>query len=118
MSMKRQESSNYPSMKQITVLLAEDQKSLRQSLKWLVELDGDIKVIGEAKNGREAVRLAMNLRPEVIVMDIAMPLLNGLQATLQIMETSPATRVLILSAHPDPAYVEQAMLFGASGYLM
>ena len=116
--MKQQEATNNQSMKQITVLLAEDQTSLRKSLKWLVELDGDIKVIGEAKNGREAVRLAMNLRPDVIVMDIAMPLLNGLQATLQIMETSPATRVLILSAHPDPAYIEQAMLYGASGYLM
>jgi len=103
---------------QIKVLLAEDHAAFRKSLKLLVELEGDIKVVGEAKNGCEAVQLNRSLRPEVIVMDIAMPLLNGLQATRQIMQASPNTRVLILSAHPDPEYIERAMLFGASGYLI
>jgi DNA-binding NarL/FixJ family response regulator len=103
---------------QITVLLAEDHAAYRDSLKLLVEADGDIEVVGEAKNGCEAVRLNKRLHPDVIVMDIAMPLLNGLQATRQIMEISPTTKVLILSAHPDPEYIEQAMLFGASGYLL
>ena len=103
---------------QIKVLLAEDHAEYRKSLKVLVESDGDIEVIGEAKNGSEAVRLNKSLRPDVIVMDVAMPLLNGLQATRQILATSPATKVLILSAHSDPEYIEQAMVFGASGYLL
>ena len=116
--MKSQELIDSPAIKQITVLLAEDHANFRKSLKVLVESDGDIEVVGEAKNGHEAVKLAMNLQPEVIVMDIAMPLLNGLQATQQIMSKSPATRVLILSANPDPEYIEQAVLLGASGYLI
>jgi DNA-binding NarL/FixJ family response regulator len=102
----------------ITVLLADDHRSYRKSLKLLVESDGDIEVVGEAKNGSEAVRLNKSLHPDVVVMDIAMPLLNGLQATRQIMATSPATKVLILSAHPDAEYIKQAMIFGASGYLL
>ena len=121
-------SINYPEMKnlerndlpldQITVLLAEDHALYRKSLKLLVESDGDIDVVGEAKNGCEAVRLNRSLHPDVIVMDVAMPLLNGLQATRQILAKSPATRVLILSSHSDPEYIEQAMVFGASGYLL
>jgi DNA-binding NarL/FixJ family response regulator len=104
--------------KQISVLLAEDNATFRKSIKLLVELDGDIDVVGEAKNGSEAVRLTKKLHPEVIVMDIAMPLLNGLQATRQIMDTFPFTRVLILSANSDPEYVMQAVTSGASGYLI
>jgi DNA-binding NarL/FixJ family response regulator len=105
-------------LKQISVLLAEDNTNFRKSLKLLVEWDGDIDVVGEAKNGCDAVRLTKKLHPEVVVMDIGMPMLNGLQATRQIMETSPSTRVLILSANPDPAYVMQAVTSGASGYLI
>jgi DNA-binding NarL/FixJ family response regulator len=103
---------------QIKVLLAEDHAEYRKSLKVLVESDGDIEVIGEAKNGCEAVRLNKCLHPDVIVMDVAMPLLNGLQATRQILATSPAAKVLILSSHSDPEYIEQAMILGASGYLL
>ncbi len=103
---------------QITVLLAEDNGAYRKSLKLLVESDGEIKVIGQAKNGREAVRLNKTLHPDVIVMDIAMPLMNGLRATEQILEISPKTRILIRSAHPDPEYIKQAVLSGASGYLI
>jgi DNA-binding NarL/FixJ family response regulator len=116
--MKILESIESLPVKQITVLLAEDHANFRKSLKFLIEADGDIKVVGEAKNGREAVQLTGTLHPEVIVMDIAMPLLNGLQATQQIIENHPATRVLILSAHPDPEYIKQAVILGASGYLI
>jgi DNA-binding NarL/FixJ family response regulator len=117
--MKRQElTDSLPIKKQITVLLAEDHANIRKFLKLSVELDGDIKVVGEAKNGREAVRLAMSLHPVVVVMDLAMPMLNGLGATRQILEASPTTRVLILSAHPDPEYILEAVTSGASGYLI
>jgi DNA-binding NarL/FixJ family response regulator len=116
--MKRQELTVSASSKQITVLLAEDFADLRKALKLLVESDGDIKVVGEAKTGLEAVQMTGILRPEVILMDISMPLLNGLHATRQIMKIFPMTRVLILSAHSDPEYIEQAVVVGASGYLM
>jgi DNA-binding NarL/FixJ family response regulator len=116
--MKRLEKIDSLPTKQITVLLAEDNANFRRSLKLLIELDGDTEVVGEAKNGREAVQMAVKLRPQVIVMDIAMPLLNGLEATRQIMEAFPTTRVLILSAHPEPEYIKQAVTLGASGYLI
>ena len=115
--MKKLERNDSP-LDPITVLLADDHAAYRKSLKLLLESDGDINVVGEAKNGCEAVRLNKSLRPDVIVMDVAMPLLNGLQATRQILATSPATKVLILSSHSDPEYVEQAVVFGASGYLL
>src|SRR5271169_1612046 len=105
-------------MKQIAVLLAEDHAIVRQGLRLLIEADGDIEIVGEAKTGREAVQMAGDLRPEVIVMDIAMPLLNGLQATRQILKTFPVMKVLILSAHSDPEYVEQVVKAGALGYLV
>lgn len=117
--MKRQKlTDSSPIKKQITVLLAEDHANIRKFIKLSVEMDGDIKVVGEAKNGREAVRLAMSLHPQVIVMDLAMPILNGLEATRQILEIRPTTRVLILSAHPDPEYIKEAVISGASGYLI
>jgi DNA-binding NarL/FixJ family response regulator len=105
-------------MKRISVLLAEDHMIVRQGLRLLIEADGDIEVIGQAKTGREAIQLTKDLHPEVIVMDIAMPLLNGLQATRQILKAFPETKVLILSAHGDPEYVEQVMKSGALGYLV
>jgi DNA-binding NarL/FixJ family response regulator len=78
----------------------------------------DIKVVGEAETGRQAVQLTRKLRPEVVVMDIAMPLLNGLEATRQILKALPATKVLILSAHSDDAYVKDATESGAMGFLL
>jgi DNA-binding NarL/FixJ family response regulator len=105
-------------MKQITVLLAEDHTIVRQGLRLLVEADGDIRIVGQARTGREAVQMHRELRPDVTVMDIAMPLLNGREATLQILKTFPETRILILSAHSDPVYVEQVVKAGASGYLV
>jgi DNA-binding NarL/FixJ family response regulator len=105
-------------MKQISVLLAEDHAIVRQGLRLLVEADGDIEVVGEAKTGREALQMTRELHPEIVVMDIAMPLLNGLEATRQILKAFPKTKVLILSAHSDPEYVEQVVKAGALGYLV
>jgi DNA-binding NarL/FixJ family response regulator len=105
-------------MKRITVLLAEDHTVVREGLRALLEAEGDIEVVGEAETGRQAVELTRKLRPDVVVMDIAMPLLNGLEATRQIRKGAPGTRVLILSAHGDDAYVEQARTLGAAGYLL
>lgn len=101
----------------ITVLLAEDHVVVREGLHILIEADGDIKVIAEAKTGREAVSMARQFRPNVVVMDVAMPLLNGIQATQQILSEAPQTKILILSAHADPEYVDQLMALGVVGYL-
>jgi DNA-binding NarL/FixJ family response regulator len=105
-------------MKQITVLLAEDHQIVREGFRLLLEHERDIKVVGEAETGRQAVQLTRKLRPAVVVMDIAMPLLNGLEATRQIRKHFPDTRVLILSAHSDDAYVEQVTELGAAGFLL
>jgi len=105
-------------MKRITVLLAEDHLIVREGFRSLLKSDGDIEVVGEAETGRQAVALAKKLRPAVVVMDIAMPLLNGLEATRQIRQALPDTKVIMLSAHNDDAYVEQAISFGAVGYLI
>ena len=84
----------------------------------MLEAEGDIKVIGEAENGRLAVELANKLRPAVIIMDIAMPLLNGLEATRQILKSLPNTKIILLSAHNDDAYVQNATDSGAVGFLL
>jgi len=105
-------------MNPITILLAEDHMIVREGLRALLKLEADFEVVGEAENGRQAVALASTLCPDVVVMDIAMPLLNGLEATRQILKTTPSTKVLVLSAHSDDAYVEQVMALGASGYLI
>lgn len=102
----------------ITVLLAEDHLIVREGLRAYLELVDGIKVVGEAANGREAVAMTSKLRPDVVVMDIAMPLLNGLEATRQILRAQPHTKVLMLSAHSDDAYVAQVMALGAAGYLV
>lgn len=105
-------------MKRITVLLAEDHDIVREGLRSLLELSGDFEVVGEASNGRQAVELVSKLKPTVVVMDIAMPLLNGFEATRQILLTAPATKVLVLSAHSDDEYVAHMAEVGASGYLI
>ena len=105
-------------MKSITVLLAEDHTIVREGLCALLKLEADMSVVGEAENGREVVKLAASLTPDVIVMDIAMPQLNGMEAARQILHTHPAMKILILSAHGDDAYVEKVMALGAFGYLI
>ncbi|MGA2179607.1 MAG: response regulator transcription factor [Verrucomicrobiota bacterium] len=105
-------------MKQITVLLADDNRVVRKEFRKILELEADIEVVGEAKNGHEAVAMVKKLRPALVLMDIAMPLLNGLQATCQILKAFPTTKVLILSAHSDEAYIVEAVNSGAMGYLL
>src|SRR5213592_417350 len=104
-------------MKPITVLLAEDHQIVREGFRALLKHEADIEVVGEAESGRQAVQLTRKLRPAVVVMDIAMPLLNGLEATRQIHKECPETKVLILSAHSEDAYIEQVAALGAAGYL-
>jgi len=103
--------------KLITVLLAEDHAIVRQVLSALLIADGGFKLIGEARNGREAVEVAARLMPDVILMDIAMPVLNGLEATRQVLAASPSARVIILSAHSDDTYVESMREVGVAGFL-
>ncbi len=105
-------------MKPITVLLAEDHMVVRQGLRKLLEAETDLEVVGEAETGRQAVEMTRKLRPAVVVMDIAMPLLNGLEASRQIQKQVSGTKILILSAHSDDAYVEKALEFGAKGFLL
>lgn len=104
--------------RRISVLLAEDHMIVREGLRHLLEAESDIEVVGEAANGRLAVAMAQKLRPDVIIMDIAMPLLNGLEATRQIRQAMPDAKILILSAHSDDAYVEKVTDLGATGYLI
>ena len=104
-------------LKPITVLLADDHAIVRQGLGALLHADGHFKMLGEAKTGREAVDLATELRPDVILMDIAMPVLNGLEATRQILAANPAARIIILSAHSDDEYIERTTAAGVAGFL-
>jgi DNA-binding NarL/FixJ family response regulator len=105
-------------MKTITVLLVEDHAIVREGFRKLLESEEDFQIVGEAENGRAAVELTKKLRPTVVVMDIAMPQLNGLEATRQILRANPAVRVLILSAHSDDAYIEHLNGVGAAGFLI
>jgi DNA-binding NarL/FixJ family response regulator len=105
-------------MKRITVLLAEDHTIVREGFRKMLEFEDDLEVVGEAQDGRQAVALAKKFHPDVVLMDIAMPQLNGLEATRQILKALTATKVLILSAHNDDAYVNNATESGAMGFLL
>ena len=105
-------------MEKITVLLAEDHTIVRQGFRLVLEGEPYFRVVGEAENGRQAVQLAKRLRPDVVVMDIAMPLLNGVEATRQLLREVPSTRVIILSSYSDDEYVNQVTEAGAAGYLL
>src|SRR6266704_787754 len=102
----------------IGVLLVDDHTVVRQGLRALLKSEQDIEVVGEAENGRQAVTLARKTSPDVVVMDVAMPLLNGLEATRQILKLFPSTKVLVLTSYGDDECVEQLMQAGASGYLI
>jgi DNA-binding NarL/FixJ family response regulator len=102
----------------ITVLLADDHVVVRDGLRYLLEAQGDIEVVAQADNGRQAVDQAIQNHPQVVVMDISMPLLNGIEATRQICTACPTVRVVILSIHSDVEYIHRALRAGASGYLL
>ncbi len=105
-------------MKRITVLLAEDHMIVREGYRRMLEMEAGLQVVGEAADGRQAIALVKKLRPEVVLMDIAMPQLNGLEATRQVLKAFPATKVLMLSAHSDDAYIKDATAAGAAGFLL
>jgi len=102
----------------IRVLLADDHAFVRDGLRALLEAQPGIDVVGDVANGREAVREAKKLRPDIVVMDIAMPDLNGIEATLQIQDISPSTRIVILSMHSSTEHIFRALQAGAHGYLL
>jgi DNA-binding NarL/FixJ family response regulator len=105
-------------MGQLRILLADDHTVVRQGLRKVLEERPDWVVVAEAGNGRDAVKQAEELKPDVAILDVAMPLLNGIEATRQIVKRSPATRVLVLTMHSDEAYVNQILKAGATGYLL
>jgi len=102
----------------IRIIIADDHKIVRNGLRSLIEKELDIDVIAEADNGRTAVRITLELAPEVVVMDIAMPDLNGIEATRQIIAALPGTKVIALSMHADKRYVMEMLKAGASGYVL
>jgi DNA-binding NarL/FixJ family response regulator len=104
--------------KKITVLLVDDHGLVRRGFRRMLEDELDIEVVGEAGDGEEAVRLAQDLAPQVVVMDCALPKVNGLDATRQILEHSPETAVLMLSMHSESTWVKQAIDAGAKGYIL
>ena len=105
-------------MAKLRILLADDHTVVRQGLRKVLEVRPDWEVVAEAGDGREAVRQAEELEPDVAILDITLPLLNGVEATRQIVRRSPSTRVLVLTMHADEAYVNQILQAGATGYLL
>ena len=105
-------------MKRIRILLADDHAVVRHGFKMILGAQPDMEIVGEAGNGREAVELAADLRPDVVVMDVAMPELNGIEATRRLTAANPHARVLALSMHKDSVYVREILRAGARGYLL
>jgi len=105
-------------MKKLRILLADDHIVMRTGLRALLERQPNLEVVGESENGRETVELVASLEPDVVVMDVAMPVLNGIEATKTIVTQRPATAVVILSMHADESYVMRALKAGARGYLL
>jgi len=105
-------------MKKIRILLADDHTVMRSGLRLLLERQPNFEVVGEAGDGRQATELAASLNPDVVIMDIGMPMLNGIEATGQIVHQNPRTAVVILSVYNDEGYVMRALKAGARGYLL
>ena len=105
-------------MRRTRILLADDHAVVRQGFKMILSAQGDMEIVGEAANGREAVELAEQLKPDIVVMDVAMPELNGIEATRRLAGTAPHARVIALSMHKDSVYVREILRAGARGYLL
>ncbi len=105
-------------MRKIQILLADDHAIVRQGFKLILNQQPDMEVVGEAGDGVEAVQRTMELKPDLVIMDIAMPRVNGVEATRRIMENCPECRVLVLSMHKDAVYVRETLRAGAKGYLL
>jgi DNA-binding NarL/FixJ family response regulator len=105
-------------MQNITVLLVDDHTIVRQGLKALLSAESNLTIVAEAQTGREAVEMATQLRPMIIVMDMAMPRLNGAEATRQILKAVPSAKVIVLSTYGDDEHVQQALTAGAAAYLL
>jgi DNA-binding NarL/FixJ family response regulator len=105
-------------MEKITVLLVDDHNIVRQGLKALLAAEQDLAIVAEAQSGREAVRLASTLRPEIVIMDLAMPLLNGWEATRQSLKVLPSAKVIVLSTYHGDEHIQQAIAAGAAAYLI
>jgi len=105
-------------MEKIRVFLVDDHTVVRQGLRRILESDDEIEIVGEAGDGRTAIDLVQKLRPHVVVMDVAMPELNGIEATRQIIKRVEGAKILVLSMHGDDVYVRQALKAGARGYLL
>jgi DNA-binding NarL/FixJ family response regulator len=100
------------------ILIADDHAMLREGMRTLLSQEKDFEIVGEAANGEEAVQLARELKPDIVIMDIVMPKLNGLEATKQVRQVSPATALLILTAYSDIRYIIGLLEAGAAGYLL
>jgi two-component system, NarL family, response regulator NreC len=105
-------------MKKLRILLADDHIVMRTGLRALLERQPNLEVVGESENGRNAIELAASLKPDVVIMDIGMPVLNGIEATKTIVTEHPTTAIIILSMHADESYVMRALKAGARGYLL
>src|SRR5215831_6682818 len=105
-------------MEKITVLLVDNHNIVRKGLKAFLAAEQDLAIVAEAQSGREAVRLASTLRPEIVIMDLAMPLLNGWEATRQILKVLPSAKVIVLSTYHGDEHIQQAIAAGAAAYLI
>ncbi len=105
-------------MNKLRILIAEDHEIVRSGLKLTIESQSDMEVVGEAGDGREAIRLAEELKPDIVVMDVSMPVLNGLLASAKLVRTMPEIKILTLTRHTDEAYLQELLQAGVCGYIL